>query len=214
MLYLNTFKKQETIIIRNHLLNVHPNFFTYIMVIYHTGIRPKEALALKISDVNLNRKVIVIKPNLETENSKTKTIRIVPINDHLMLLLQNHLKESYPINYYLFGSLFEEKTGNRGSTKCNKYGAQRIDYFLPSANHIKRDTPTKLWNKIIIKQLGIKKYMYALKHTGTNDKILAGIDLDALKDMYGHSSKFMTLKYATAIKDINNDKIRMLSPEF
>jgi site-specific recombinase XerD len=53
-----------------------------------------------------------------------------------------------------------------------------------------------------------------LKHTGATDKILAGIELDALQSMYGHSSKFMTMKYVNGIKDIHNDKIRKLSPNF
>lgn len=90
----------------------------------------------------------------------------------------------------------------------------RDDYFQPSPNHIKRDTVTKLWKKIIINKLGIDKHKYALKHTGANDKILAGIDLDALRELYGHSSKLMTEKYARRVKEVYRAQIIEKSPSF
>lgn len=208
--------EDEKIIIENSLTVIHPNYWTYLMVIYYTGIRPKEALALKISDINMSRRVIVIKPDLTEENSKTKTIRVVPIDDHLLELLQNHLSKTYPIDYYLFGSPFESFIGNRGagSATGKLFGAARKDFLQPSKNRVKRDTTTKLWNKLIIKGLSIKKYQYAMKHTGARDKIVAGIGIEALQSMYGHSSKFMTMKYVNGIKDIYNDQIRKLSPKF
>ena len=90
----------------------------------------------------------------------------------------------------------------------------RSDYFKPSFTQVKRDTATKLWNKIVIKGMKIEKYMYAMKHTGADDKILAGISLDALRDMYGHTSKLMTEKYARKVKDIYREQIVMNSPSF
>ncbi len=60
----------------------------------------------------------------------------------------------------------------------------------------------------------IPKHLYALKHTGATDKILAGIDLDSLQSLYGHSSKLMTMKYVNTIKQIHFDKINELSPDF
>ncbi len=53
-----------------------------------------------------------------------------------------------------------------------------------------------------------------MKHTGCDDKILAGIDLDALKELYGHSSKYMTENYASVLKQVNRKKIVKLSPSF
>jgi integrase len=44
--------------IAKHLLNVHPQLFTVMSVIYHTGIRPKEVLALKVKDVDLEELII------------------------------------------------------------------------------------------------------------------------------------------------------------
>lgn len=208
-----TYTEAEKILIRDHLLEVHPNFFTYLMVTYHTGIRNKEVLSLRIKDINFERRMILIKPDLQEENSKTKNIRMVPINEHLAALLLNHISGATDPNMFLFGSPFEPGQGNKGSIK-GKVGAARPDYFCPSFTKVKRDTATKLWNKLIKKDLKINKYMYAMKHTGADDKILAGISLDALRDMYGHTSKFMTEKYARKVKEVYREQIIANSPNF
>jgi integrase len=39
--------------IAKHLLNVHPQLFVVMSVIYHTGIRPKEVLALRVKNIDL-----------------------------------------------------------------------------------------------------------------------------------------------------------------
>jgi integrase len=185
------------------------------MVTYFSGIRPKEVLALKISDIHFERKLIIIKPNLETENSKTKTVRMVPVNDHLAAILLEHTQD-HPTDKYVFGSPFMMGIGNRGggSQPGGRSGANRTDCFQPSYTQIKRDSATKLWKKLIIDGLKIRKYMYSLKYTGSDDKILAGISLDALREMYGHSSKRMTERYAKIIKKVYATEIISKTPNF
>ncbi|MEI6948971.1 tyrosine-type recombinase/integrase [Paraflavisolibacter sp. H34] len=220
--------EEEKEILRDFLFIHHYRFFVYLMVIYHTGIRPKEVLALKIRSVNLEEGLITILPDLEAENSKTKTIRKVPINNHLQLFLRELKLELYPSDYYVFGSPFTSGSGNRGAGSQPRYGkpmrgtgyktgisgTMRTDYFLPSPTQIKRDTVTRLWKRIVMDKLGIDKHQYALKHTGANDKILAGIDLEALRELYGHSSTLMTERYAKKVKDIYREQIVQKSPSF
>lgn len=203
----------EKILVRDHLLKVHPAFFTFVMLIYHTGIRPKECLALKISDLHLEKNLIIIKPDIEEENSKTKSIRMVPLNRHISDLLRLHVKGYTDSSLYIFGSP-NAAVGKRGRGKKNVSGSVRTDYFLPSCFRMKRDTATKTWHRLIIDGLGIRKYMYAMKRTGGDDKVLAGIPIVALKEMYGHSSKFMTEKYAKKIKGIYREQIIVNSPDF
>lgn len=204
---------EEKTIIREHLYLHHYRFFVFLMVVYHTGIRPKEILALKIKDISKDLSEIVIVPDLISENSKTKSIRKVPINQHLQLLLRELQLQEYSKECFIFGSPFQSGLGNRGSSKEGR-GTFHIDYFKPSLTQIKRDTVTKLWKKIVKDKLGIDKYQYALKHSGADDKILAGIDIDALRELYGHSSKFMTEKYAQKVKEVYKKKIMELSPDF
>lgn len=185
------------------------------MVIYHTGMRPNEVLALKIKDINIKKDLITIVPDDQRDNSKTKNIREVPMSQELSLLIKEWLKHEHSDECYLFGSPFTPGRGNSGYHKAGR-GANHPDYFKPSMTRISRDTVTKLWNTLIIsnKELGIKKYLYASKHTGSDDKILAGIDVDALKDMYGHTSKYMTLTYITKLKEVHQQQIKNLAPAF
>jgi integrase len=204
---------EEKKIIREYLFLNHYRFFTYLMLIYHCGVRPKEILCLQIKDIDLHTQTITINPSIETENSKTKKIRVVPINDFLMPYLREMRLQDYPKSFFVFGSPFPQGDGNRGSSKEGR-GVGHPDYFKPSATQIKRDSVTKFWKKVVIDKLGINKYMYAMKHTGANEKILAGIDLDALRELYGHSSKLMTEKYAKVIKEVYRKQIMEKSPEF
>lgn len=206
----------EKLAIREHLFTSHFRFYVYIQVLYHTGIRPKEILFLKIKDIDLEKRNITIVPDLATENSKTKNVRIVPINSDLLQYLLELKLDRYDTSFYVFGSPFLPGIGNRGWGTQAGYsaGQGQEDYFTPSPNQIKRDTVTKLWKKIVKDTLGINKHLYALKHTGADDKILAGIDLDALRDLYGHRSKYMTETYAKRVKEVYRDQIRDKSPSF
>lgn len=202
--YTEEEKKQ----IREHLYLHHYGFFVILMIIYNAGMRPNEVLALRPSDIDLNKRLITVVPDRQRDNSKTKNIRHIPISDSLYALIREWLKHDHRPDDFLFGSPYESGKGNRGA------GANHADYFKPSKVRIKRDTLTKFWKKVVIDGLKIKKYMYAGKHSGADAKILAGISVDALQSMYGHSSKYMTLKYITELKEIHANEIRQKSPEF
>lgn len=180
---------EEKKTIHETLFRDHYRFFVYLMVIYYTGARPKEVLALQIKDIKFDHQEIHILPDLEEENSKTKKIRKIPINPHLMQLLESLELGQNSSSCYIFGSPYAKGRGNGGSTGKGNPGVKHPDYFKPSPTRIKRDTVTKFWKEIVWKGLKIHKYLYAAKHTGGDDKILAGVDLDALKELYGHSSK-------------------------
>lgn len=193
--------------ITEYLYLNHYRFYVYLLCIYYCGLRPKEILSLKIKHIDLINQVISVYPDIELENSKTKKIRSVPINNNLLRFLQELNLAEYNREMYVFGSPYEKGEGNRGSIKGGRTGIFHPDYFKPSYTLIKRDTVTKFWKKIIIDKLGINKHLYAAKHTGANQNILAGISIEALQSMYGHSSKMMTMKYITEIKQIHHREI-------
>ena len=58
----------------------------------------------------------------------------------------------------------------------------------------------------------IKNYNKRLAEA--NAKILAGMDLDALRELYGHTSKLMTTKYATVVKEVYRKQIMENSPDY
>lgn len=191
---------QEIETIKTELETKHPDFYTFLITIFHTGIRPEEILKIKLEMVNLKKSEII----LPAEITKTKRKRIVPINQYLMVHYKKMNFDRLPKEYYLFGSFRESGKGNIGKHKD----------FIPGPTHINRDTATKRWEKIVKKGLGIKMNMYALKHHGANMKILAGLELDSLRELYGHSSKLMTEKYAKVVKEVHRKNILENSPEF
>lgn len=174
--------------IADHLLLQAPDFFEYLMFIYDDGIRRKETLLLRIRDFNLATKEINIRP----EVAKMKRGRIVPITETLLQILLRRQIWNYPPDYFLFSN--------------NK--------FLPGPVVYHPNTPTTWWKKMVIQGLNIDCKMYSLKHKGADDKIMAGIDLDVLRTLYGHRSKQMTEIYARAVKGKYNQQIIDKAPVF
>lgn len=187
-------------IIKHHLSENHPNFLRFIQTIYHTGIRPKEILSIKIGMLDLNNDRIVLPANI----TKTDIDRIVPINPHLKRIFLDMEVGMYPKDFYLFGSFRQSGKGNIG---------KHLD-FICGTTPIKRDTATRRWKRIVKDGLGIDVTMYSNKHGGANAKILAGIDLDALRELYGHTSKLTTVTYAKVVKDVYRNQIIDKSPDY
>lgn len=178
----------------------HPEFYRFILTLFHTGIRPAEILQIKINMVDLFKQQII----LPKETTKTKRKRIVPINNHLLKHYEELQLEKYPGEFYLFGSNRESGKGNLGI---------HLD-FIPGPTPIKRDTATKRWHKIVKIGLGFDVNLYSNKHAGANAKILANMPLDSLRELYGHTSKLMTEKYATVVKEVHRKYIMENSPEY
>lgn len=191
---------EQVEIIKNHLLKVFPQFFYYIVTIFHTGIRPEEILSLKLHMINLDRNEI----RIPAEITKTGIDRIVPINPFMKVYLSKMINDSILENFYLFGSI--RKFSNRG--------LKNGEDFTPGSRKLNRDCASKLWRKLIKTGLGINVNMYSLKHLGANKKILAGIELDTLRELYGHTSKLMTMRYAKVVKEVYRKQILEKSPDF
>lgn len=192
---------EESEKIKNLLEKDWYNFYVYILTIYHTGMRPEEIFQIKIGMVNLNRQEI----NLPPEITKTDIYRIVPVNKFLLQHYQNLQFTGYPSDYFIFGTLRGEKR-NRGISMATD--------FVPGPDNLHSDTATKLWRRLIKVGLGINVNMYSMKHLGANKKHQAGVDIDALKELYGHTSKLTTLTYAKIAKEVNRKQILELSPDF
>ena len=191
----NEFKR-----IKSHLKKEYADFFVFVATIFHTGIRPGELLQVTLSMIDLEAQTITL-PSIVTKSNR---FRIVPINDHLMDLFAEMNLHLYPDDFYLFGSYRERGRGNVG-----KY----LD-FIPGPTKIKPDTSNKRWRKAIKIELGIDVNLYAMKHAGADAKIRSGIDLDVLRELYGHTSSRMTERYAKAVKQVYRDEIIKRSPRF
>lgn len=190
--------------IKKTLIDKDYNFYLFCITIFHTGIRPVELLKVTLGMLSLVNDEFHL-PSTITKNKKSRT---VPINKYLK---EHYIKMNFsklPKDYYLFGSF---KSPGKGKKK--KENKLKPD-FLPSPLPIIRKHASIRWNTIVKDGLGIKMNLYAMKHYGADKKILAGMNMDSLRELYGHSSKLMTEKYAKIIKEVYRKDIMDNSPDF
>ena len=186
--------------IKNKLLKDFPNFYNFMATMFHTGARPDEILQIRISMIDLKNKTITLPPEI----TKTDIYRIIPINKYFEeMLIEVGIKNSNK-DFFLFGT--SQNHRNRGLKPKTS--------FYPSKERIKPDAASRIWRRLIKEDLGIDVNLYATKHLGGDKKILAGLDLDSLRELYGHSSKRMTERYAKVIKEIYRKNIMEKSPDF
>jgi integrase len=180
------------------------NFYVFCITIFHTGIRPGELLKVTLGMVDLIRDEFSL-PNTITKNKRSRN---VPINKYLKEYYTNIDFSNMPKEHYLFGSF---KSQGRGKKKKEN---KLLPDFTPSEFPTIRKTAGDRWNDIVKDGLGITMNLYAMKHYGANKKILAGMDLDSLRELYGHSSKVTTKIYAKNINEVYRRDIMDNSPDF
>jgi len=177
----------------------HYFFYIYIMMIKHTGIRPVELTRLKLSMFDLKKKRVVLPAEITKSRKKG---RIVPLNPFIWELIQSYITSGLPGDWYLFASGRISGRGNEG----------KFMDFIPGPTLLKRDTATKRWKRLIIDGLGIGNSMYSMKRYGGDDMYRAGISLEAIQLMYGHSEKQTTEIYVRAMQEAYMKQIVEKSP--
>lgn len=194
-----TLTSREKKIIYEHLAKVNPDFLTYYLLMYHTAMRPKTLVSVQIFNLNMEQEVFIIKPTEKVtlqgqEHQKVKSQRktlLIPIPPEAMELLRAMNLEQYPKDYFIFSTEFK-----------------------PGHVNIDRKRATEAWHREVITGLGINKKMYGGKHTGADDKLDAGISLDAISSQAGHTDTKMTKRYTSRLKVIQGDEIKKKSKRF
>lgn len=188
-------------IIKNELYIKDHNFYNFISVIFHLGIRPDEILQIKLSMIDFENEIITLIP----KNTKgRKKYRVLPINRYLMSHFEKIELSNQQNDFYLFGSFRQSGKGNVGP---------KLD-FIPGPTRIKVDTATRRWESIVKIGLKINMTMYAMKKHGANMKLSSGISLEAISEQFGHSKVETTKIYTTMLNEINRNEVLLKSPDF
>lgn len=168
------FTEEEKKKIVKHLTEVNPKQFIFAMFIYYTGIRPVEIKRLKIEDIDMDSGVIF----LDGVKTKSQKPRVAPIPAPLRRLIeQSGIMGSDP-SWHVFGIGFSPSPDPMG---------ERYDH--------------QLWKQEVKARLKINKNQYGLKHTAGDDLIMAGVNLDLIRSLYGHGSVRMTKRYLKREKE-------------
>ena len=138
-----------------------------ILVLLRTGMRIGELLDTRVSDVNLREKRITI-----MEAQKTRVGRVVYLSGDTCRALKVWLKRRDPKKEYLFYS----------------QGRQRLSYTTARMRFAKYLEEARLRHK------GYS--LHCLRHTCATELLNAGMRLECLQQLLGHSSIEMTRRYA------------------
>ena len=172
---ISYFSEDEIRIIINYLNNSKDlKKLTIICVLYETGARVSEFINIKLNDLDLSDNASI------TLYGKGNKVRVVPISEELVKLINKYLKEVYT-NYgddYLF------------------YSMQKKKYYRNSINKI----ITTLVNDLKIKYSNYFKDIYfphSFRHTKATHLYNNGTPLLFIKEFLGHSTISSTEVYAT-----------------
>lgn len=176
----------ETTTVDKYLFKKNYFFWRYMQIFFHSGSRNTEMLHLKKDAkvrLDKNRFTLVVKKG---QNYKEDT-RV--ISKEVMHLWKEVWDEA-EAGQYLFSRDF--KPGNIQLNRC---------------------TPTRNWQQLVKKDLGINKDFYALKHLHS-DIVASKLSLKHAQVVDGHTSETTTLIYAVNEKERQLQQVQELEVKF
>jgi len=180
---IEPFNQLEVAAILNHLQKNNPKFHAMFTVLFHTGMRIGEVLAMKWKNFDemfssYHVKEHFTEKRLDTPKTKTSR-RIVPLTDEAMKALRNHKQYTFMKSDFIF---------------CNQYG----DPWVSSDNIMRQ-----VWEPML-KKLGIAyRIIYQCRHTHASLSILAGDNLAHIAERMGHKNVgTLITRYAKYVKSV------------
>lgn len=144
-----------------------------VNLLLYTGIRRGELLGLRIEDVDLNKRLLMI--NAATSKSKKK--RSIPLHYSLIIHLSSYLEERKKLGYYNPQLIISSRTG------------------LPLSIH-----GLKHWVKKYSKLSGVIFHLHCFRHTFACRLAKTRADIVSIMNVMGHSSIRVTEVYLRSIK--------------
>lgn len=141
-----------------------------IEMLYQTGMRRSELVNLKNEDIDLYRKTIKV---LGKRNKE----RYIPFTDDFKKLILDYIniKNDFFANKQIDDSFFVLKNGKK---LYDKFVYRVVNSYLSDINYISQKSP------------------HILRHTFATHLLQQGADLNAIKELLGHSSLASTQIYA------------------
>jgi integrase len=172
--------------ITDYLKVNNPQYLIVCKLVYYSLIRPKEIINLRISDIDLENKVIKI----SSENAKNHHQRFSAMTPDLIQELQ-YIKNYDPDLYFISQTMFP------GPIKAH------------------RSKFTKIWIKLRNElKIPLEMQLYSFRDTGISEMIKSGIDPLTVKQHADHYSLDMTSIYADHHDPDLSKKIYEFAPIF
>jgi integrase len=137
-----------------------------VLLALNTGLRRGELLRLQWRDVDLNRRVLTVRG----EDAKTGQTRHVPLNSEAARVAKVWKSLSDPDGYVF--------------VRSDDSDSQPLSYIR------------KAWTGVL-DAAGVKRFRFHdLRHTFASNLVMAGVDINTVRELLGHKSIAMTLRYA------------------
>lgn len=167
--------------------------YVMLMLLYTTGIRVSELIALRVRDVSLQEPYTII------VHGKGNKSRYVPLLKGAVPILQRYLDECsairpYDVNRWLFMNHMKKQFSRQG-----------INHIIRKYGNLAREIHPDL----IPEDLSPHK----MRHTAAMELVNSGVDLIYIRDMLGHVSVRTTEVYARADAKLKREAIEAASRE-
>jgi integrase/recombinase XerD len=141
-----------------------------IGLIYGCGLRCSELINLKISDLDFDRKTLLV------VQGKGNKDRMLPLSEHLIRGIKTYISTAQPKIY-----LLEGKAGMHGDDFNSSYSNRGVQWVVKS----------------IAKQAGILKdvHTHTLRHSYATHLLEDGLNILTLKELLGHANIETTMEY-------------------
>lgn len=152
----------------------------FIRLALHTGCRKNELLTLKRSDVSMERRYILLRP----EQTKSNRRRAIPLNKTALQALERLLQDNE--TQWVFA---RRKNGTIGER------VKALDWLFRKAVKLAGIEDFRI---------------HDLRHTFASWLVSEGVELVKVRDLLGHTSIKMTERYAHLMPDVLHDAVEIL----
>jgi integrase len=154
-----------------------------LLVALKTGIRLSEVVNLQWADVDIANLCLWVKPHPGEDDTKNHKARSIPLDSVIREVLETLRAETPKAKY-----VFEVEPGKKYKPKSVAMSVQRI-----------------------VKRAGLEDVTFhTFRHTFASHLVMAGVDLATVKELLGHSTIAMTLRYAHLSQDHKIEAVKKL----
>jgi integrase len=187
---------------------VYGNNAKIVVLIMYTGLRISEALGLKWSDVNFDKKYISINRNLSKVKDRTNSD-----NNYIYVettLKRSSSKRTIPLSDRAIESLKYLKQNNV-STKDSDYVCMSSTGHIAGARNINRTLNAMLkQGQCEIEECG----MHSLRHSFGSYLVSQGVDISVVSRLMGHKNIMITYNiYIHVLKQSQIDAVNLFNPK-
>lgn len=177
MLHVQKRDKQRRLIspeelsgIADYLRRKDPHYLLVCYLIYYLFIRPKELSYIRIGDISVKNRTLVI----SGDYSKNRTTQVVTLPEKVLKLMLELGVLNCPVSYYLVGKRFRPNARRHSEAHIRYYWKDKVRPALNLTFDVK---------------------FYSLKDSGITNMIRSGTDLLSVRDQARHSSVEITDAY-------------------